>query len=373
MSAASPSPRILIATPYVWTTPHPVNEHVADLADGLMALREAGEPAPMPIVIAPSADALARRSTRLAMRQLVRGVDPATVFTMGELAAAAAGARRPQEPAHDWPLLSMPLRTGPVAVSLRAAIRVVMERGDFQLMHVHDPLESDLVRFLVRTWSGLSVATVHDEPVEEAAAKATAPHRDRLVDGIDRWLVPSTEARRRVGDIAGSPDVDSHVVPTGVAGHGASGGSTGPVIVVGRGGDDDALVRGLVRDLQPLLAERPELSVTFLSRWSAHHRPAVPRALRGRVRFIDARTREEADSVLAGAGAYIALPETRRRSREEATAARVPIVEVPLPGAADGLDVTELQERITSALERRCDAPTSVEAGDLARAHVIEY
>ncbi|MBC7460228.1 MAG: PHP domain-containing protein [Thermoleophilia bacterium] len=365
--------RILLASPYAWTTPHPVNDHIADLADGLMALREAGEAAPQPIVIAPSADAHARRSTRFAMRQLVRGIPAETVFAMEDLAAAAAGERRPQEPAHDWPLLSMPLRSGPVGVSLRAAIRVLMEQGGFELVHVHDPLESDLVRFLVRTWSGLSVATVHDEPAEGGATRSTAPHRERLVDGIDRWLVPTQEARQQIGDIAGSPDADSFVVPTGAAGHGATGASTGPVIVVGRGGEDDAIVRGLVRDLQPLLDARPELSVTFLSRWAAHHRPAVPRPVRGRVRFIDARTREQANSVLAGAGAYLALPATRTRSRQEATAARVPIVDVPAPGDVDAGDVEALHLRITAALEQRCEAPAAIEATDLARAHVIEY
>jgi len=373
MADSPVSQRILIATPYAWTTPHPVNEHVADLADGLMALREAGENAPLPIVIAPSADAVARRSTRLALRELVRGADAAEVFAHEELAARAAGERRPQEAAHDWPLLSMPLRTGPVSVSQRAAIRVLMEQGGFDLMHVHDPLESDLVRFLVRAWSGLTVATVHDEPSLDGEPRPSAPHRDRLVDAIDRWLAPSKAARPAIAAVAGSQDVDSFVVPTGVVTTRPAGGGTGPVIVVGRGGDDDAVVRGLVRDLAPLLDARSDLSVTLLSRWSAHNRPLVPRALRGRVLSVDARTREQADSVLAGAGAYLALPGTRTRSRQEATAARVSIVDVPAPSEIDAGDAEALHLRVLDALGSACAEPFGTTAADLAREHVREY
>ena len=36
-------------------------------------------------------------------------------------------------------------------MSLRAALRVLLERGDVDAVHVHDPLANDLVRFLVST------------------------------------------------------------------------------------------------------------------------------------------------------------------------------------------------------------------------------
>ncbi|MCW2950531.1 MAG: glycosyltransferase [Thermoleophilia bacterium] len=364
--------RVLIATPYAWTTPHPVNEHIADLADGLAALLEAGVAAPQPIVIAPSADSVARRSTRLALRRLIRGTPADDVFAMQELSAPAAGERRPLDALHDWPLLSMPLRTGPVSVSSRAAIRVLMEQGGFDVMHVHDPLASDLVRFLVRTWSGLSIATLHDEPAD-SAPRMMPPHRERIVDGIDRWLVPTPEARAAVGDVVGAGDIVAHVVPTGVALTRPAGERTGSVIVVGRGGEDDAIVRDLVRELAPLLDARPELSVTLLSRWSQHHRPAVPRAVRGRVRSIDARTREQADSVLAGACAYLALPGTRTRSRQEAAAARVAIVDVPAPEGGEAGDAEAMRRRILAALAAPGAAPQQLTPSDVATAHMAEY
>ncbi|MCZ4495472.1 MAG: glycosyltransferase, partial [Thermoleophilia bacterium] len=133
-------------------------------------------------------------------------------------------------------------------------------------------------------------------------------------------------------------------------------------------------VRDLVRDLAPLLEERPELSVTILARWGTHHRVPVPRALRGRIQSIEAPTREQADAVLAGAGAFLALPGAHPRGLEEARAARVPIVVVD-----DGDDVARdpaaLRARIGDALgasvgELAVDLP---DAAALATAHIAEY
>ncbi len=371
--------RILLATPYPWTTPHPVNDHVADVADGLIELREAGdESAPFPVVVAPSAGGYARRTTRRALRELARGADPAELFAPGgdiDMSAAAAGVRRPREAAHEWPLVALPIAVGPASVSLRAALRVLLERGDFSLVHAHDPLEDDLTRFVARHWSGLTVATWHAAPPATVVATLAAPLRERVVDGVDRWLVGS-EADRASFIEAFDDKLDAGIVPARATPTRASGG-IGPVIVVGRGDDDDALVRDLVRDLAPLLDSRPELTLTMLSRWGTHHRPTTPRALRGRLLTVEAPTREQADAVFAGAGAYLALPGTHPRSRDEALAARVPVVDIPAPAdGADARDVDALHVLVSDALATRPDASTTADLADaasLARAHVAEY
>jgi predicted metal-dependent phosphoesterase TrpH len=367
--------RILLVTPYAWSSPHPVNDHIADLADALVALREAGDTSvPMPVVAAPSIGGYARRTTRRALRDLARGVDPAEVFSGTgdhDLSAAAAGTRRPREAAHDWPLVALPIPVGPASVGMRAALRVLLDRGEFDLLHVHDPLTNDLGRFVTRRWTGLTVATFHDAPTPTMLASLTAPLRERVVDGVDRWLVGSdtsgTRFREAVSDKLEPGIVPLDAIPTGLSG------GRGSMVVVGRGDDDDAVVRDLVRDLAPLLDSRPELAVTLLSRWDSHHRPVTPRALRGRVLAVEAPTREQADAVLAGAGVYLALDGTHARGREEARAARVPIIEVPATSDVDAGDAEALHVRLTDALEHGPTAPSTIDALDLARAHVREY
>jgi predicted metal-dependent phosphoesterase TrpH len=367
----SPPRRLLLATPHAWTTPHPVNEHVADLADGLVALREAGVDAPLPIVVAPLAVAGSRRAARVALRELARGADPDVVFQSPELLAPAPGDRRASEAAHEWPLIALQQPVGPASVGLRAALRVLLQHGDLDLVHLHDPLHNDLVRFVTRTWSGLSVATFHDSPV--TVGGGTAPVRERVVDGIDRWLVGSAAATAALDEVFGERPVTSHPVTTTAVATRTRGGGTGPVLVASRASEDDAAVRDLVRDLAPLLDARPELSLTLLSRWGAHHRPAVPRSLRGRVLAVEAPTREQADAVLAGAGAFLALPSVHPRSVEEARAAGVPVVEVAKLGDVDGRDADALHVRVEQALAAPPVTATLPDAAALAAAHLAEY
>ncbi|MCW2925096.1 MAG: hypothetical protein JWM98_2500 [Thermoleophilia bacterium] len=372
MSEPAPTRRILLASPYPWTTPHPVNEHVAELADGLVALRDLGEDVPLPLVVAPAADLRARRIARRAVRDLARGLTADEVLGAPEVAGPAAGHRRLDEPVHDWPFLALPIPAGPASVGLRAALRVLMERLDLELVHVHDPLENDLARFLVRRWQGLTVATFHDPPELTMVGAIAAPLRERVVDGVDRWLV-SVDADRAAFATSISPDIEPGSVSLAATRTRAAGGGTGPVIVVGRGEDDDAAVRDLVRDLAPLLDAHPDLSLTLLSRWGTHHRPVVPRALRGRLSAVEATTREQADAVFAGAGVYLALAGTHRRSREEAIAARVPTIDVARPGDADAGDVEALHVRVLAALESPPATATLPDAVGLAREHVAEY
>ena len=367
--------RILLVTPYAWSIPHPVNDHVADLADGLVAMRDAGEDAPMPVVVAPGGGAYARRATRRAVRELSRGADPAELFTPGadhDLSAASPGVRRPREGEHDWPLVAVPVPVGPASVSLRATLRLLLERCDFELVHVHDPLVNDLTRFVVKQWPGLTVASLHDVPAAGVAGAIAAPLRERTLDGVDRWLVstgfdPAVFATA-VNDRIEPTQVSMRAPSTGVRG------GRGSVIVVGRGAGDDAAVRDLVRDMAPLLDSRPDLTMTMLSRWGSFHRPTTRRYLRGRLLTVEADTREEADAVLAGAGAFLALPTTHPRCRDEALAAGVPVVDLPAAGDEDRRDVDALHVLVEQALAAEPDpaaaAPSTLH---IAREHVHEY
>jgi len=366
--------RILLVTPHQWNVPHPVNDHVAELADGLRDLRASDPEAPDVVVVAPSTDPRARRATRRALRELARGSDAEAVFTMPDLAAGAPGARRSEDPSHDWPLIATSMPAGPASVGLRSNMRLVLERGDIDLVHVHDPLENDLARFVVRRWTGLTVATFHTDVTPTVWGAVAAPLRDRVLDGVDRWLVSGPDQRAQLAALLDPAPVDPGQIASAATMSHAGVGGTGPVIVVGRGDGDDTLVRDLVGDLTPLLAERDEVSLTFLSRWGSYHRPVRPRALRGRMHVTEAPTREQGDAVLAGAGAYIALPGTHPRGREEARAAGLRIVEIDTDPAAQRTP-EQLREAVAAALDAD-PVDTSADAIDpaeLARAHRAEY
>ena len=376
MSIPDPLERILLVTPYAWNVPHPVNDHVADLADALAQAREDGVSGmPAPVVVAPASSGVGRRFTRRALRDLARGMAADEVLARDELRATMPGERRPSEAAYDWPVLSLPVPVGPASVSMRANVRVLLDRLEPGLVHVHDPLANDLVRFVVRQWAGLTVATHHCVPPAVLGA-LTAPLRERVVAGVDRWLVRDEPAA--VAAFAHELGLTVTPAPVPVAATAsADAGVTrsGPVIVVGRGGDDDAIVRDLVRDLAPLLDARPDLSLTMLARWSQQHRPTTPRSLRGRLRAVDAPTREQADAVLAGAGLYIASPQTHPRGREEAIASRVPVLDLPTRDEQDSGDVEALHVRIEEMLSEAASAPQDAlpTPTRLAAAHLEQY
>lgn len=367
--------RILIASPYAWNMPHPVNEHIAELADGLTALREQSEikNVPLPVVVAPSAGRYARRATRRALRALLQGTPAGEVFTTGgelDLSAAAPGVRRPIEGVHEWPLLAMPVPAGPASVGLRAALRTLIEHGEFDLIHVHDPVVNDLTRYLVKHWSGLTVASYHAPQLHGMSGMLAMPLRERILDGVDRWLVPENAQqvvdafKEIVGDRINARELPMRTATSEVRG------GEGKMIVVGRGVDDDGIIRDLLRDLTTLLDARPELTVTLMSRWHAQHRPITPRLLKGRLLSIHATTREQADSVLAGAGVFISLPSTEQRASDEAAAAGVPILEIEHKWDMDALHIM-IENTVDAAA---APVPDFLVTGrEIAHAHLDAY
>lgn len=202
--------------------PHPVNDAVAQLADALVAARAAGDDAvPEPVVVAPMSGSYARRTTRRALRALSAGADPDEVFALGgdiDLAAAAPGIKRPTEASHAWPIIALPGSVGTTSVSQRAALRVLLEHGDFDLVHLHDPLADETTRFLAKHWNGLAVGTFHTAPPSTVLAALASPSRERVVDSVDRWFVGDDTQRRVFVEHLGD-ELDPIVVADSAAAH----------------------------------------------------------------------------------------------------------------------------------------------------------
>src|SRR4051794_31522292 len=107
--------RIALVTPYAWGVPHPVNDHVAELAAGLTRLHGAGSA----VIVAPSSQPRARRATRRALRDLASGTPIADVLAREDLAIAPGTGVR--HVAGDVPVLTVGVAIGHASVASRAA------------------------------------------------------------------------------------------------------------------------------------------------------------------------------------------------------------------------------------------------------------
>jgi predicted metal-dependent phosphoesterase TrpH len=269
------------------------------------------------------------------------------------------------------PMLALASPVGAAAVSLRAALRVVLDAQQVSVVHLHDPLHSDLVGAIARRWTGFTVASVHEPlPRVGRAAALTAATRDRTIGNIDHWIVSCDDAVESLAAALGkTPQVS--IVATGpttlihdrpvdpIPGR--------SLFVVGRGHGDDAAIRAALRDLGGVLqgAEQP-VTITLLARWGTTHRATVPRAVRGRVLNAAADTREHADAALAGASAYLALPTTPARAVLEAAAAGLPVYDV------EALTPTVIDELVAGRLTPRAH-PALLAPAQLASEHHDVY
>src|SRR5690242_10896637 len=155
--------RVCLVTPFAWSRPHDVNEHVAGLAGGL---RELGHDV---TVLAPStraADLVAGR------RALLDGGD-ADVIALG-----------PAIP------VSRRSRIG-VPVGVRANLALALARGRFDVVHGFEPALPSLSYLALRESHALGVATFLS--AERLGYPPGKPQRERLLSRIDALLATSSE------------------------------------------------------------------------------------------------------------------------------------------------------------------------------------
>ncbi len=359
--------RMLIATPHPWGVPHPVNDHIAELVDGLAQLRRGGDAGiPEAVVIAPSLDPAALRATRHALKRLAQGEAPDDVFA--DPALRPTGTKRRPVPAQDVPVLALGVPLGSASVALRSSLRVVLERSDASLVYAHDPLHSDLTRYMLRAWQGLTMAMVHELPAPHILQHLTAPLRDRLLEAVDQWVVPALDQSGFAAHVAGFVGVAAeHVaaVPfiASVPGSAISA-SADAHVVVARGSEDDAQVRDILRQLAAVGADRGDFQISLVSRWGSHHRPRVPASLKGRCRVVHIDSRADSERLLASASVCIGVPGTPLRFIAEAQAAGVPVEHHPIRVASIERYLAEHVERGAPPVHV---APSS---SDLAQSHL---
>jgi predicted metal-dependent phosphoesterase TrpH/glycosyltransferase involved in cell wall biosynthesis len=315
--------RICLVTPFAWSQPHDVNEHVSGVA---RELRRLGHTV---TVVAPSG----RASDLLAGRRALAAGNGADVIAVG-------------------PSVPVTRRSSVgLAVGARANLALALNQGRFDVVHGFEPAVPSLSYFALRDTSTLAVATFF------SAKRLTYPpgraQRARLLGRIDALLATSEDvaaaaAERFAGDYRViSPGVDAELFRPA---------DKERTVVLEWRPDERPLLRAILRTLRQL----PDWELVLLRTKPLAGRPPIPAALSSRVHVRTARDGPARAPLLNAAGIFVPAAAGLDRVRLEAEAAATAIVAPP--------GVQEQPELAAAALARFAeDAPLRERLGREAR------
>jgi predicted metal-dependent phosphoesterase TrpH/glycosyltransferase involved in cell wall biosynthesis len=322
--------RICLVTPFAWSQPHDVNEHVAGIAGALRALGHEVT------VLAPStraADLLAGR------RALLRG-DQAEVIAVGP---AIPVSRRSQ--------LGVP-------VGVQANLRQALSQGAFDVVHGFEPGLPSLSYLALRDTDALAVATFVS--ANRLGYPPARSQREKLLGRLDTLIALSEPTRlaaeeRFPGDYRVlSPGVDAELfVPA----------PKRKRIVVELRPNERELARGVLHAVREL----PEWEVVLLRTRALIGRPAIPRDLAPRVHLRTARDAGSRAALLNESAVFVPGVEGLRRVTLEAAAAGCAIArprgvetqpELAAAAAARLAENDELREREGAAARASAENQT---------------
>ena len=316
--------RICLVTPFSWSQPHDVNEHVAGIAE---ALRERGH---VVTVLAPStrgADLLAGR------RVLQRHAEPAGVIAVGP---AVPVSRRSQ--------MGVP-------VGVRANLALALAQGGYDVVHGFEPGLPSLSYLALRDAGALTVATfVSPDRLTYPPART---QREKLLGRLDALVALSERARdaaaeRFPGDYRLlSPGFDP-ALHTPTRKH--------KTIVVELRPNERAVGRAVIR----VLRELPGWEAILLRTTPLDARPAIPRDLTTRVRVRTARDGASRAPLLDAAEIFVPGIEGLARVLLEAKAAGCAIAGPP---------GVEEQPELAAAATARLAEDAELRAREQRRSH----
>ncbi len=332
--------RICLVTPFAWSQPHDVNEHVAGVA---AELRELGHTV---TVLAPSGRA---RDLAAGRRALLNG-EEADVIAIG-------------------PIVPVSRRSSVgVPVGMRAAVSYALGRFPFDVVHGFEPGIPSLSYLALRDARALAVATFSSP--ERLGYPPGKAQRDRLLSRIDALIatspvVAAEAAERFPGDYRiVSPGVDTTLFRPG---------RKRRRIVLEWRPADRPLARAVVREMREL----PGWELILLRTKPLAGRPFIPAALRDRVHVRTARDGAARAKLLNEAMIFVPSPEGLQRVRLEAQAAGAALAAPPgvrnqpeLAAAAVARLAEDREAREKSAARGRADAEResfAAVAGDLDR------
>ena len=287
-----------MVTPFAWSQPHPVNDHVAGAT---AELRRRGHDV---VVLAPSGRATELAAGRRALKRLSRD----------GTALEGTVALGPSIPVSRRSRLGVP-------IGVRANLELALTRDRFDVVHVHEPGVPSLSYLAVRDTRRLAVATFHSP--ERLGYPPGKKQRERLLGRVDA-LTATSQATAEAA--AARFPGDYRVLPLGVDLELFAPAKPRRLIVAEWRPDDLARLRAAFRALEDL----PGWELVILRTKPLTGRPYVPRRLRGRVVVrsgLDARTRSH--ELMGAAGLIPAAVRANARLALEAEAAGVPLVDPP--------------------------------------------
>ena len=318
--------RICLVTPFAWSQPHDVNEHVAGIARELRVLGH------QVTVLAPSN----RAADLLAGRKALRDGARADLIA---LAPALPISRRSQ--------MGVP-------VGARANLALALSRGRFDVVHGFEPALPSLSYLALRESHALGVATFLS--AERLAYPPGKSQRQRLLARVDALIATSEEtaqaaAQRFPGEY--------RILPIGIDPDLHRPRRKRKLIVLEWREGEGVLARVLLRALREL----PHWELVLLRTKPFSRRPYVPRELRTRVHVRTARTGAARAELVGEAAIFVPALDGLARVSLEAAAAGAAIAQPPgvqvqpeLAAAAVArlTEDAELRERLGS--ESRAEA-----------------
>ncbi|HEY7149066.1 MAG TPA: glycosyltransferase [Gaiellaceae bacterium] len=279
-------------TPFSWSQPHDVNEHVAGVAE---ALRERGHSVS---VLAPSNRAADLAAGRRALRD---GAD-APLIALGPAVPISRRSR-----------IGLP-------VGVQANLATALSRGSFDVVHGFEPGLPSLSYLALRDARALTVASFFSpERLGYPPAKA---RREKLLARIDALVASSPEAahaaaQRFPGDyrIIGE-GVDPELFPPG---------EKRKLVVLEWRPIERPLFRAVVRALREL----EDWELVFLRTKALAGRPTIPAKLRSRAHVRTGRDGKSRAPILRDASIFVPALEGLSRVALEAAAAGAAIASPP--------------------------------------------
>ena len=309
--------RVCMVTPFAWSQPHAVNDHVAGAAE---ELERRGHDV---VVLAPSNRATALAAGRRALRQLGREGTPLE-------GVVALGPAIP---------VSRRSRLG-VPVGVRANLALALSADCFDVVHAHEPGLPSLSYLALRQARSFTVATFHS--AERLGYPPGRAQREKLLARIDAL----TAVGAAVAEVARERfPGDYTVLPHGVDLERFRPAETNQRIVLEWRADESQRFRAASR----ALADLPGWELVALRTRALSGRPYVPRSVRGRVIVRSALDEPARARELAAAAALVPALRASERLRVEAAAAGVPSV--------DPAGSAEQPELVTAALARLGEDP----------------
>jgi predicted metal-dependent phosphoesterase TrpH/glycosyltransferase involved in cell wall biosynthesis len=317
--------RICLVTPFAWSQPHDVNEHVAGVAKELRKLGHSVT------VLASSNRA---RDLAAGRRALLDGLDE-EVIALG-----------PAVP------ISRRSRIG-VPVGARANLSLALVLGRFDIVHGFEPGLPSLSYLALRYAQAMTVATFLN--AERLGYPPGRAQRDRLLGRIDALVATSEETAE-----AAAIRFPGHyrVVSEGIDPELFRPADKRSLIVLEWRPNERALLRGVFRALEEL----PEWELVLLRTKPLAGRPTIPRFLRDRVHVRTARDGSARAPLLAEASIFVPALAGLERVRLEASASGCAVAAPPgtreqpeLAGAEVARLAEDTEFRVRKAERARSD------------------